>query len=106
MAWPKVVPILEADDILRREMERGDRRCLVGWAINTFGGVHDGSSQADPSKEAAKAIAILNNRVRSTTLYDEDAMDFNDNENVPKEDVAGLWNWMVEELGYTVPCER
>ncbi len=35
--WPKSVPVLDEDDILRRELYNDqDQRCLLGWMSRTF----------------------------------------------------------------------
>jgi len=97
MAWPKKVPILDADDIYKGGLQCGDRMCLRGWAISTFGGAMVGG-YGSPSQEAKEVLGLILRDVGRPPSS------FNDN-NEPAV-VAKAWNRAIKKLGYTVPCER
>jgi len=99
MAWPKVVPILEAEDMCRGGMQLGECRCLVGWIIDTFGGTRGEIGDYDPSRESKKILAMIEKKYRKPPM---NLNDFALNMSIP----ARAFNWACRKPGYTVPCER
>jgi hypothetical protein len=106
MAWPEKVPILDESEICRRKMDKGDRHCLVGWAISVFGGMHDGCVEFYPTVESEKVIEILDAEAAVISDEYESVMEFNDDDRLSEEEVVAVWNKTMRKLGYTVPCER
>lgn len=100
MAWPKKVPILDADDICRFAFNEGNKHCLVGWIVDTFGGRATGLSDYEYSREGS---IVADEIIKDVNRW---PMNFNDDITNSSEDIAKVWNKTMRNLGYTVPCGR
>ncbi len=110
-AWPKSVPILDEDDILRGELYNlnGEERCLLGWMTKTFSTFGEDcrmqvrSSIADEiEKMTAKPMpselrADINHRGYENSYI----VKFNDDRKISNRVIATIWNKVMARLGYT-----
>ena len=88
MSWPTKVPILDARDICRGRAFQGEKRCLLGWTAESFGGV-----------EVSRVRRLL----QEECGYEPT---FNDNQENSLRKIANVWNRVMRKLGYTEDCER
>lgn len=95
MAWPKTVPILEADDICREQLNGpGGTHCLMGWINVQFNGLREQSAgEVCVQFEVDRAVGE-SGKVGFVA--------FNDWRGNSLDAVARVWNRAMAKLGYVV----
>ena len=94
--WPEQVPILDAGDMCKGNYEGPENTyCLAGWLTIIFP-VRGVRVQVQERLRAK----ILSKSGGSTVHIEH----YNDTH--AKEESAKLWNEVMAEFGYVVPCER
>ena len=92
--WPKEVPILTGDDIVRRKMSScdGERHCLLGWKCTVFDLASHGHDAT-----MRKAQDALDSAAGTCFIAQ-----FNDSTRNSKDEIAAVWNRAMAKLGYVV----
>ena len=94
--WPEQVPILDASDICKNDYNGpNNTRCLDEWMRITFPicRVRMRVQERLRAKILSKSGGLLMHLEHYNDIY-------------PKKESAKLWNEVMAELGYVVPCER
>lgn len=100
MAWPKKVPILEADDICRGKYRNDGQCCLLGWAHKVFGNNDFNYSTMLRTAEERVVIEDIRERIpghMQIHTYSDASTPAG---------AADLWNRVMRKLGYTESCDR
>jgi hypothetical protein len=98
--WPKEVPVLEAGDICKERMDKGEQHCLLGWTYEVFGCDYSGCKIA-----TTQTNAIIGDLEKAcggdVCMWGSPVAAFNDEKYRKKSTIAKVWNKVMAKRGYT-----